>query len=1039
MRRVWILLIGLALAVGIVFLGVETARDGPHQTDAVDPESLDRRALELEEEGDLDGARQLTREALAGREAASPDSPAVAANLSRLGRLSSKLSELTEAIELCGRGLALQQRYEADGLDAAASHNCLGAVAALRDQREESELHFDAALKIAFEKAPESLLLADTLTGLGRLARVRGERDRAEDLHRQALELRSKIRPESLQVAASLTDLGVIEIGRGKLAEAERLFARAVALQEDLGFRGLERAETTARLGLVKMRQGEYEEAEALFGESLQLARSRGAETLEEALALNLLGRLAWVRNDLVTAEELQRRSLAIDEALIPGSSRFAADLNNLAIVLTHREDLALAETLLRRALRVMETLAPESRLAATILNNLGDLALQRNDWDTAEPLFERSLALKQKVAPGSLTVAIALENLASVAQGRGELEKAEKLHRDALGIREAKATGGYQSANSFYLLGEVVLARGRVAEAVSLHGRALEIRERSLPGSAFEADSLQALARIAQAGGDRKEALGLFYRSIEALEKQTERLGGRQEIRAEFGTKYLPFYQRLIDLLVESGRERDAFDMLERSRARTLLALLAERELDLSIQIPPDLDRARTRIEAEYDRLQGRLGRLSRETEGEQLAGLLTRQRELRDEFDRLKRQLRAESPRAAALRHPQPADLDGARKALDPGTLLLSYVVAEQHGWLFVVHPATAPGPGLAVHRLPVGREALARRVEIFLALIERRGAGEEAETALLEQGRRLFEQVLEPATDAIAGADRLLISPDGPLHVLPFSALVLPAFGEAVERPHRFLVESKPIHRILSATLYAELRAARREGAGAGSSRVAVFADAVSPSTVAGGDPGRGSALGPLPESREEAHSVSAIFGRQARIYTGRKATEARVRSVAADVDILHFAVHSLLDERSPLNSSLVLSATGAPAAGQDNGLLQAWEVFETVRLDADLVTLSACQTALGADLGGEGLMGLARAFQFAGARSLLATLWTVSDRSTAELMRRFYTGLAAGDTKDAALRAAQLDFIRGDAGPTSTGPFHWAGFELIGDWR
>src|SRR5207344_546988 len=108
-------------------------------------------------------------------------------------------------------------------------------------------------------------------------------------------------------------------------------------------------------------------------------------------------------------------------------------------------------------------------------------------------------------------------------------------------------------------------------------------------------------------------------------------------------------------------------------------------------------------------------------------------------------------------------------------------------------------------------------------------------------------------------------------------------------------------------------------------------------------------------------------------------------------------IHFATHSVLDERFPLNSALVLSIPGKPIEGQDNGLLQAWEIFDQMRIDADLVTLSACGTALGKEMGGEGLIGLTRAFQYAGARSVLASLWKVEDKATGELMKRFYTHL------------------------------------------
>ena len=188
--------------------------------------------------------------------------------------------------------------------------------------------------------------------------------------------------------------------------------------------------------------------------------------------------------------------------------------------------------------------------------------------------------------------------------------------------------------------------------------------------------------------------------------------------------------------------------------------------------------------------------------------------------------------------------------------------------------------------------------------------------------------------------------------------------------------------------------------------------------------------------LPASRSEVQAISSLFP-GARVLLGGDATEEAVKSLAPQARRLHFACHGLLDERFPLNFGLAFSIPEHRKAGLDNGYLQAWEIFDELRLDADLVTLSACDSGLGQEMGGEGLVGLVRAFQFAGARSVLASLWGVSDESTADLMKRFYGYLRSGKTKDEALRAAQIDQIRKKTGESH--PFHWAAFELFGDWR
>jgi CHAT domain-containing protein len=206
--------------------------------------------------------------------------------------------------------------------------------------------------------------------------------------------------------------------------------------------------------------------------------------------------------------------------------------------------------------------------------------------------------------------------------------------------------------------------------------------------------------------------------------------------------------------------------------------------------------------------------------------------------------------------------------------------------------------------------------------------------------------------------------------------------------------------------------------------------------------------GKELRPLPATRAEVEGLGALFGEEASLWLGAEATEERATGLSKQTSIVHLACHGVVDERFPLNSALALTIREEPEEGQANGLLQAWEIFERVRIDADLVTLSACETALGKEVAGEGIVGLTRAFQYAGARTVLASLWSVTDVSTAELMKRFYKNLKAGDSKDVALQKAQLDFIRE---PITIGaeeeaidrdfshPFFWAAFQLIGDWK
>ncbi|HSS52826.1 MAG TPA: CHAT domain-containing protein, partial [Thermoanaerobaculia bacterium] len=295
-------------------------------------------------------------------------------------------------------------------------------------------------------------------------------------------------------------------------------------------------------------------------------------------------------------------------------------------------------------------------------------------------------------------------------------------------------------------------------------------------------------------------------------------------------------------------------------------------------------------------------------------------------------------------------------------------------------------------------------------------------------------------------------------------------------------QYLAAWKPLHIALSATVYAELKQ-RRHSAGDQDTpqaplQLAAFGDPVYPQRLAAlkttstlpadgagagrGDPTvRGAAerglfdFQPLPYTRREVLEIASLFpAGTVRTYLGPEALEERIKSLDPKTRILHLAAHASVDEHLPSGSFIALTIPeGPPPDGtgpqRDNGLLQVWEIFERVRLNADLVVLSACDTGLGEELGGEGLIGLTRAFQYAGARSVMASLWSVNDQATAELMIRFYKHLRAGLPKDQALQAAQRELIASPIEITNdkgervlkdfSSPYYWAGFQLYGDWQ
>lgn len=907
------------------------------------------------------------------------------------------------------------------------------------------------ALRIRERLEGHELRVATTLRDLGSVTFDPKNMDAAESFWRRALTITEKEAPDSVPLARMLTILGDVESKRSKLPEAEANLKRALALLDGLAPDTRLLADAATTLGVVAHDRGDMTNAELLNRRALSVLERLAPDSLDVAWSLHNLGDIAFHQGELALADEWQTRALEIRQRLAPESRDFAASLSSLALLAIERGQYDAADHLLTRSLAINEKLGRDNPEVALTLNSLGMVRTARGDLTGAEQLFRRAIAIGETLAPASFSVALTHNYLAIALRRGGDLDAAERTARRALGIHGELGAQGLGFALTLRTLATVAQDRGNLIEAEKQYDAALDILRQVAPGSTAEAESLHGLAVVNRKAGRLERAVGFFEKALDALEAQTYKIGASEEIRSGFAASYVDYYRDYIDTLLDLKRPAQAFHVLERSRARSLLRMLAERPL-VAKNIGSDLGEQRKQLDADYDRTQARLAVLSPGKDQAEIDRALARLRDLAAKREATMQRIRRESPRFATLQYPQPLDVSRTQSALDPGTVLLAYSVGKDKTFLFVVQPAARllrSAPAVSVLTLPIGEAALRTHVTDFRSEIQKPALSNTRSPAPpITEGQRLFSLLITPASAFVSAADRVLISSDGPLHSLPFAALVQPDSAELNSTRPRYLVELKPLHTVISATVYAELKRTRRAPSREGRILLAAFGDpdyggrvdqAIEPLAMA--SPvrtiaQRASTLDPLPASRTEVNAIAALYGDRAARYLGAEATEGRAKALGKDVRHVHFATHGLIDERLPLNSGIALTTPKNLTDSQDNGVLQAWEIIEHLQLDADLVTLSACDTALGAERGGEGLVGLTRAFHYAGARSVLASLWSVADDSTAELMTSFYRYLSIGTSKDASLRAAQLDLIRSDR---VSHPFHWAAFTLSGDWR
>lgn len=869
------------------------------------------------------------------------------------------------------------------------------------------------------ELAPRTsaLLLEERASVLYDLRRPEGGSAAA---HR-ALELLESAGAETPVLTARLrSDLGLHLLVLGRHDEAERLLTRALETLGRLAPDSYQEAAAWSRAGIIASLRGDYALGERRHERALEILRGVGANP---AKTLSNLGILARQRGDLERAEELYLR--ALEESGDPEAR--ASYRLNLGNVYRARGELDRAHDLFTELATFYREERPEAVFARGVtLTNLAETERQLGRLDDAEEHAREALALKQKRAPHSLGTVNALNALGRILQLRHRWSAARDLHAEALRIAEKVSPSGPLTAEAHAELGKIDLAEGMLDAAESRYRRALELQRALAPGTEYEARWTHALGRIEARRGRPDAALHRYLEAVDVLESLRGRLGGGAEAGAGFTSLHHELYWRPLDLLASLDRSAEAFRLLERFRAQELLAMLARRDLDLSADLEPELDRERRRLAARYDAALQRLWWATGEPDGEA-------RRALREELDRIRRRQKevedrilAASTRLGRLRNPEPLDAVATRAMLPRETLLLSYALGPERSWVFAL------GPGLEeveAVELSDGLEDVRRRVATHRALVARpHGRARALRTA----GASLTRTLLAPVAGHLRSADHLLVIPDGPLHLLPWAALPEPG------RPGERLLERRAISVGASATVLSELL--HREstapvelvafGASAEGSEDSLSAPL--PRTLRSDLAGA-----PLRGAVREVATLAELFGDEAEILLGGRVTQERLLATAPEARRVHVASHAVVDPRFPLESGLVL----APAEdGQSNGFLQVWEIYQRLRLNADLVTLSACETALGKELAGEGVLGLTRAFHYAGARTVVSSLWEVSDRASALLMERFYRNLLAGRGKAEALRQAQLDLMHGDDEPTAgrAHPFYWAAFQVHGAW-
>jgi CHAT domain-containing protein/tetratricopeptide (TPR) repeat protein len=874
---------------------------------------------------------------------------------------------------------------------------------------------YQLARQIA-EQIGDASGVADAWRGIGGIHYFQGNYTLALEYSEKSLKLAEQLGDKALMTRV-LRNIGAFHYFQGNNAQALEYYQRSFKLSEELGDKaGL--ANTLGNVGTVYYAQGNNAQALDYYQKSLKLSEELG-DNGAIARALTNIGNIYNFQGNYLQAIEYYQKSLKLSEEL-GYKLGIAIPLLNIGNCYELLGDYERALDYYQKNLKLSEELEDKSGIALA-LHNIGNIDNLKGNYTQALDYYQKSLKLSEELGDKAGIV----RSLVSI----GGVYELQGSHAKALEV----------SARAAALAGEI----GRLEWL----GKA-----RTTAGKAYRALDQPAQARLA------------FADAISTTEKLREQVaGGEQEQQRFFEDKLAPYYQ-MIDLLVSQRDATEALAYAERAKGRVLLDVLRSGRANINRAMTAEEQSQERQLNSELVSLNSQIYRenVRPQPDPALLSELNARLQKARLEYESFQTSLYAAHPELKVQRgETPPLSLNEAAQLLpaDGNTALLEYAVADDNSFLFVLTKAATTSnqktgaATLRVYPLNIKSRELIELVETFQKRLGERNL------AFNAYAQRLYGLLLKPAEAQLRGKEMLCIVPDGVLWQLPFQALK--------PTPSRYLIEDRAIFYAPSlSTLREMMKPAKRTVEGRAplsptvraesQKRADLLSSTVSqtqplPTLLAFGNPllspqtvarqqavYRDEELGALPEAEREVKALRELYGAaRSRVYVGAAAREARVKAEIGDYRIVHFATHGILDNRSPLYSHLLLAQE--PYNSGEDGLLEAREIME-MDLQAELVVLSACQTAGGRVGAGEGMIGMTWALFVAGCPTTLVSQWKVDTRSTSKLMVEFHSNLQRQHqrstvvSKAQALRQAMLTLLKSEEYEL---PYYWAPFVLVGD--
>lgn len=939
------------------------------------------------------------------RELGNRASEAIALN--NIGNTYDNLGQYDKALEHYQQ--ALEIRHEVGDRDGEGrTLNNIGRIYQNRGQYDRALEHYNQALEISREVGNRSAE-GDTLNNIGLIYSNQGQYEVALKTFEQALIIKQELE-ESVSEANTLNNIGQIYDNQGKYDQALELYEQALEVFRVVGNPA---SEGTAlnNMAAVYRNQGKYDEALELSQQALEISR----KILDRAGEGTILGNIGGIYEDQGKYDQaLESHQLALEINREVGNRAGEGDaLNNIAIVYGRQGKYDQALQIHHRALELRREVGDRAGEGAT-LNGMGTIYDKRGEYEQALETYQEVLDIRREIGDraGESTT---LNGIGLVYDNLGEYESALQHYSEALSIQRQignLADEGITLNN----IGAVYYAQRRYELALEHYNQALSIL-REVGDELTQGITLSNIGFMYEKQGQTEEALHYYEEAMDTFET-VRATAGDYQARASFIAEYTDVYYSAVGLYYQQGQNEQAFLTSERGRARSFLDSLATGQVQLSDDdLQALIDRERE-VYAQRFAVRDQLARVRAQNtpDAELIAQLEAQLEAVEKAYDEVQADIEARGGELAALvpgRSSVPT-LAEVQALLDEQTTLISYSVLEEEETLAFILTSDE----LNVVPLGVGSQDLREQITTFyLSFTD--PFFDQTDPHSSKELQQLYQWLITPLKPHLHTRG-VAIAPHNILHYFPFAALT---DGET------YLSDEYALFTLPAASALPLVQQNHKP-------------DTTIESVLALGNPTfdsnltqqEGLTLANLPFAKQEVERIADLFGDQVEALFGTDATESIFRKEAGRANIVHVAAYGVYNSNDPLSSMLVLADDAT-----NDGLLEVREVYDLKLTNTTLVVLTAPETDLRSIVrgqeavvtAGDEVISLNRAFLFAGAPSVLSSLWGVDDEATAALMERFYTHLRNGTGKAEALRQAQID-VREEY----PHPYYWAGFVLTG---